>query len=116
MSKEFLDSDLKFIAECPECSNQESVYMVDECKLKEGYHVIDCYSCEKPYVILIEPKLIVTTKYFKTTEHNEQEVCPECDAKLSDAKGIGLFCPNSDCKVIDNYDNYEKEGSEDESN
>jgi hypothetical protein len=28
--------------------------------------------------------------------------CPKCKTKLMDAPGIGLFCPNKECDVIDN--------------
>ena len=30
------------------------------------------------------------------------EACPKCSTLLMDAPGIGPYCPNKDCDVIDN--------------
>ena len=34
--------------------------------------------------------------------------CPKCGTKLKDAPGIGPYCPNQDCDVIDNINGHEK--------
>jgi hypothetical protein len=36
------------------------------------------------------------------------ESCPKCSTELMDAHGIGPYCPNSDCDVIDNLVNWDK--------
>ena len=36
------------------------------------------------------------------------ETCPKCDTELKDAPGIGPYCPNQDCDVIDNINGHEK--------
>ena len=30
--------------------------------------------------------------------------CPKCQSKLNNAPGIGQFCPNRDCDIIDDLD------------
>lgn len=34
------------------------------------------------------------------------ETCPKCDTELKDAPGIGLYCPNQSCDVMDNTKNW----------
>jgi uncharacterized Zn finger protein (UPF0148 family) len=34
-------------------------------------------------------------------EEQDQEHCPKCDTVLINASGIGLFCPNRDCDILD---------------
>lgn len=34
------------------------------------------------------------------------EFCPKCDTELMDAPGIGPYCPNQECDVIDNIKNW----------
>ena len=36
------------------------------------------------------------------------ETCPKCDTELEDAPGIGPYCPNKDCDVIDNINGWDK--------
>jgi uncharacterized Zn finger protein (UPF0148 family) len=37
-------------------------------------------------------------------EEQDQQHCPKCDTVLINASGIGLFCPNRDCDVLDGPD------------
>jgi hypothetical protein len=37
------------------------------------------------------------------------EPCPKCSTPMQTAPGIGIFCPNKDCDVIDGPDLYEKD-------
>lgn len=37
------------------------------------------------------------------------EPCPKCSTPMQEAPGIGIFCPNKDCDVLDGPDLYEKE-------
>lgn len=39
--------------------------------------------------------------------------CPKCDTKLINATGIGPFCPNKDCDVVDGTKLYEEEMASD---
>ena len=34
----------------------------------------------------------------------ERDHCPKCDTELMNAPGIGMFCPNKECDVVDNID------------
>ena len=34
------------------------------------------------------------------------ESCPKCETELKDAPGIGPYCPNQECDVIDNIKNW----------
>ena len=36
------------------------------------------------------------------------ETCPKCSTILMDAPGIGPYCPNEDCDVIDNINGFDK--------
>ena len=37
------------------------------------------------------------------------EKCPNCNTQLLSAPGIGSYCPNKDCYVIDNIKNWQEE-------
>ena len=36
------------------------------------------------------------------------ELCPNCSTTLVHASGIGDFCPNPECEVVDNIQNWDK--------
>jgi hypothetical protein len=38
----------------------------------------------------------------KKPEPVDHGVCPKCETPILDAPGIGLFCPNKECDVVDN--------------
>jgi CheY-like chemotaxis protein len=40
--------------------------------------------------------------YERSMVDNQIENCPKCDTKLDEFPGVGLFCPNPDCDVVDN--------------
>jgi hypothetical protein len=37
------------------------------------------------------------------------EYCPKCETELKNAPGLGLYCPNSTCDVLDGILLYKKE-------
>lgn len=45
-----------------------------------------------PDVILISNELLTS----------DENVCPRCKTDLLDSPGIGLYCPNKECPVLDN--------------
>jgi len=38
----------------------------------------------------------------------KSETCPKCFTELLDAPGIGPYCPNKECDVIDDVLNFDK--------
>lgn len=46
----------------------------------------------------------IEDEYFEEDD-SEKEHCPKCDTVLVNAPGIGMYCPNLDCEVIDNINN-----------
>ena len=44
-----------------------------------------------------------------TEPKTQIELCPKCETELSDAAGIGQYCPNSTCDVLDNINLYKKD-------
>ena len=50
------------------------------------------------------PFPVASDDKFLVEEVEEQEHCPKCNTVLINASGIGLFCPNRDCDVLDGPD------------
>ena len=46
-----------------------------------------------------------TGEVIKTSSLLDQLLCPKCQTVLADAPGIGLYCPNKDCDVVDGWKN-----------
>ena len=40
----------------------------------------------------------------KTDFKEKNNRCPVCGTKLKDMPGVGMFCPNKECDVLDNLD------------
>jgi len=61
--------------------------------------------------ILEEP---VKEEYVKWPGGQEPLFCNKCGTELFDAPGIGLYCPNKDCGILDDYDLEEPDYEEDD--
>ena len=49
-------------------------------------------------------KTVATSKLFE-----DELICPKCGTALTDAPGIGPYCPNHDCDVVDGWNNLPQE-------
>ena len=54
-----------------------------------------------------EDQLKKSVEAFKTEPPDDPIPCYKCGTPLEDAPGIGLFCPNKECDVIDNVEGEE---------
>jgi hypothetical protein len=59
---------------------------------------------------LEEPEVPFGDRIHSLTSYKDDlginEPCPKCGTTLIDVPGIGFFCPNKDCEVIDDYMNW----------
>ena len=46
--------------------------------------------------------ILLPFSYIGLRENTMIELCPKCSTILYDAPGIGPYCPNQECDVIDN--------------
>ena len=53
----FIDSDQKIIVSCPDCGNQNAIYLITSNRLTEGLQPQWCDCCNKPYIVEVESEL-----------------------------------------------------------
>lgn len=47
-----------------------------------------------------------TEEELKTNDDGDNDPCPKCGTPMLDAPGIGLYCPNKKCDILDNHKGY----------
>jgi hypothetical protein len=64
MEEAFIDSDNKIITSCPDCGNQERLYLIQSNQIISGYHTQHCENCNLPYVVNVETELKANIEVF----------------------------------------------------
>jgi hypothetical protein len=59
---------------------------------------------EEPKPRMVFGPVETVAEFIPAKPPEERDHCPKCDAELMNAPGIGMFCPNKECDVVDNID------------
>jgi transposase-like protein len=68
MEDVFVDAENKIIADCPECGSQTAIYLLSSSRLNDGFHGIECDSCEKTYLVNLKIELKCWSTTYKCKE------------------------------------------------
>jgi hypothetical protein len=91
---------------------KENARQLDEdAKSYQGFSAQEVAQVIPEAVVQEEPKsrtlfapVETVAEFVPAKPPEEKEHCPKCDTELMNAPGIGIFCPNKECDVVDNID------------
>ena len=65
MEEQFIDAENKIIIDCPQCGNQEAVYLIRANRLINGLQASRCDACKTYYVINIATEITCEAEVYK---------------------------------------------------
>jgi len=72
MKEAFIDANNKIITSCPNCGNQNAVYLIIRGEIRTGLDTQWCDNCELPYVVEIETELTCKIQYYSTEKVKDE--------------------------------------------